>query len=690
MKLSHGLVACLAAVASSFSSPRGLRVQRLAALRAAPLTIGEVLQQESCSQFAAGKSPAGWAHARVERRRGWGDDLVLEGPRGAETLVSKASVGSAPVFSPDGSEVAVVVDGQLEAFPVGGGAPRRLVSVASGETLCGAPRWVDGGVAYVSAVGGVQTLRVARGGGAARDVFAASAGGSVGSFDVAADGRAAVAHRLGNAMLAEVVVVGADGAAAVVAVDARVEYAPPSLGFLADGRLACRFGGLVRSFKDRDRDAWPRFADDAGAFETTADLGHEDLEHGLFVLEADGAWVRAPVVDGGGEDVVARARTAPVRDLVVDGDRVAVTARRTSAATVKDSIFVVDFGDGGAVAEVPATKGDGAVQALALAGDDLRFRRVCPTSWGDAFACAVSGGPAARLTRTTPRAHARKLAAPDEVDIDGTHALVYWPQNFAGAAPCVVWAHGGPLASHSYEYDPLYGWLAGLGFVVVAPHFRGSTGFGLAHMDAVRGDGCGFADHADMVKAGAYVLAGKLRPPEGVAVDVRRGVGAAGHSWGGYLGMLAATREDSPFSCAVASAGIADWAVQQRGTDVRYYDRFLMDGWVYEDDVRARARRANPDPATLRAPLLLAHGTADTDVPFEQVATFADRCDAATPGHSEKLVRRLFFEGEGHAPSQWSEENQKRWFEEMERFLKLHLMPWDFTSNPMGVETTAY
>ena len=315
---------------------------------------------------------------------------------------------------------------------------------------------------------------------------------------------------------------------------------------------------------------------------------------------------------------------------------------------------------------------------------------MCPTSWGDAFACAVAGGPAARLTRTTPRAHARKLAAPDEVDIDGTHALVYWPQDFEGSAPCVVWAHGGPLASHSYEYDPLYGWLAGLGFVVVAPHFRGSTGFGLAHMDAVRGDGCGFADHADMVKAGAYVLAGKLRPPEGITVDVRRGVGAAGHSWGGYLGMLAATREDSPFSCAVASAGIADWAVQQRGTDVRYYDRFLMDGWVYEDDVRARARRANPDPATLRAPCLLAHGTADTDVPFEQVATFADRCDAATPGHSEKLVRRLFFEGEGHAPSQWSEDNQKRWFEEMERFLKLHLMPWDFTSNPVGVETTAY
>ena len=153
--------------------------------------------------------------------------------------------------------------------------------------------------------------------------------------------------------------------------------------------------------------------------------------------------------------------------------------------------------------------------------------------------------------------------------------------------------------------------------------------------------------------------------------------------------MLAATRPDSPFSCAVASAGIADWAIQQRGTDVRYYDRFLMDGWVYEDDVKARVRRANPDPATLKAPCLVAHGKADTDVPFEQVATFADRCDALTPGGEEKLIQRLFFDDEGHSPSQWTEEHQSEWLETIERFLKLHLKPWDFTSNPHG-DVTAY
>ena len=36
------------------------------------------------------------------------------------------------------------------------------------------------------------------------------------------------------------------------------------------------------------------------------------------------------------------------------------------------------------------------------------------------------------------------------------------------------------------------------------------------------------------------------------------------------------------FSCGIAMAGIADWFVQQRHTEVRYYDYALMGGWVYE------------------------------------------------------------------------------------------------------------
>ena len=165
----------------------------------------------------------------------------------------------------------------------------------------------------------------------------------------------------------------------------------------------------------------------------------------------------------------------------------------------------------------------------------------------------------------------------------------------------VVWAHGGPFCAHALEYFPLFHWLANLGFVVLVPHFEGSTSFGLDHMDAVRGDGCGVADLEGALAAGRHARDGHLRC-DGYRVDVERGVAIAGHSWGGYLALLAATRpRDSPFSCAVASAGIADWAAQQRGTDVRYYDRWLMDGWVYEPAVAKRAVTSLAETSTMRA-----------------------------------------------------------------------------------------
>ena len=148
-----------------------------------------------------------------------------------------------------------------------------------------------------------------------------------------------------------------------------------------------------------------------------------------------------------------------------------------------------------------------------------------------------------------------------------------------------------------------------------------------------------------------------------------------------HAGLLAATRTESPFSCVVASAGIADWAVQQKCTEVRYYDRWLMGGWVYEEAVRPRVARANPEPV-VRVPLLLAHGQADTDCPFAQIKTFAEK--AASP-----LLETLFLEGEGHGPSGWSEEHRRAYFDAIGTFLRQNLKPWNCVDNPHG-DVTAY
>ena len=170
-----------------------------------------------------------------------------------------------------------------------------------------------------------------------------------------------------------------------------------------------------------------------------------------------------------------------------------------------------------------------------------------------------------------------------------------------------------------FDYNPLLNYIANLGYLVCVPNFRGSTGFGVDYMDEVLGDGCGDADLTDCFTVGAWLV--EQEPQSlGVNLDLRRGIGVAGHSWGGYLAfMCAVTPRAAPvnwpgpqqlFSCSVACAGITDWFIQQRETEVRYYDYALMGGWVYKDQVAMRARKASPKTyaSKLEVPLLVLHG----------------------------------------------------------------------------------
>ena len=52
------------------------------------LTISEALKDESCWHFAGTHSEQGWTCAWVARRRGWGDDLILQRPSQPAVVVA--------------------------------------------------------------------------------------------------------------------------------------------------------------------------------------------------------------------------------------------------------------------------------------------------------------------------------------------------------------------------------------------------------------------------------------------------------------------------------------------------------------------------------------------------------------------------------------------------------------------------
>ena len=230
--------------------------------------------------------------------------------------------------------------------------------------------------------------------------------------------------------------------------------------------------------------------------------------------------------------------------------------------------------------------------------------------------------------------------------------------------------------------------LASLGYFVCIPNFAGSTGFGIPLMDSVLGDGCGVADLADCVTCASF-----LRTLDGV--DTRRGVAIAGHSWGGYLALRALTAPSAKdaFACGIASAGISDWFCQQRHTEVRYYDYALMGGWVYEKEVKPRAKEASPltHAAQLQAPLLVLHGEDDIDVPFAQARAFVEaaRSSRSSLDPSAPALELVSFAGEGHGMGGWKPATQVDALRRMSEFLRIHLQPWDFTDNPHG-DLTAY
>jgi dipeptidyl aminopeptidase/acylaminoacyl peptidase len=116
--------------------------------------------------------------------------------------------------------------------------------------------------------------------------------------------------------------------------------------------------------------------------------------------------------------------------------------------------------------------------------------------------------------------------------------------------PLVLLMHGGPEDAWNDRF--LYTWNAHLfaaaGYVVIAPNFHGSTGFGLQFLDAVKGD-WGGAPHQDQMKAVDVALTWPY-------VDTTR-LAAAGPSYGGYMANWVEGHTDR-FRAMVSHEGLFD------------------------------------------------------------------------------------------------------------------------------------
>ncbi len=152
--------------------------------------------------------------------------------------------------------------------------------------------------------------------------------------------------------------------------------------------------------------------------------------------------------------------------------------------------------------------------------------------------------------------------------LDGTMvpALLYRPHLATGLPPAVVYVHGGPNWLAQVTWSPLVQHMVSRGWTVLAPNYRGSTGYGREWQLANRFD-MGGGDTRDVVAGADYLVDEGLADPARIAVT--------GRSYGGYLTMTSLTQYPDRWAAGSAVVPFLNWFTGHANSreDLQHWDR---------------------------------------------------------------------------------------------------------------------
>jgi dipeptidyl aminopeptidase/acylaminoacyl peptidase len=202
----------------------------------------------------------------------------------------------------------------------------------------------------------------------------------------------------------------------------------------------------------------------------------------------------------------------------------------------------------------------------------------------------------------------------------------------------IILVHGGPTSHAEDRFNAQIQYLASRGFDVLAPNYRGSTGFGLPFQESIKQDGWGGREQED-IRCGieALIEAGVAEPGH---------VGVTGTSYGGYSAWWAITHFDPEIVAAAAPiCGMTDLALDYYATrpDLRSYSEEMMGGAPRDVPDRYRERSPINFVKNIKGDLLIVQGSKDPNVTQDNV----EAVTKALEKHSIPY-ELLTFEDEGH------------------------------------------
>ena len=196
----------------------------------------------------------------------------------------------------------------------------------------------------------------------------------------------------------------------------------------------------------------------------------------------------------------------------------------------------------------------------------------------------------------------------------------------------------GRKRNDALEMDAFSRIIAGLGYVVLQPEYRGSTGYGDEFLNAIFQH---FGDRAyrDVDSATDFAIAQGWADPQKLAIF--------GWSAGGFMTSWTVTQTHR-YRAAIEGAGITDWAPFLWTSDIQQFD--YDDRWPEKDPAAFAQFSAVAHASAVTTPLLILHGAADLRVPTFQGREYFEVLKA-----NGKTTRMVTYPGSPHFPRLWEQ-----------------------------------
>lgn len=270
-------------------------------------------------------------------------------------------------------------------------------------------------------------------------------------------------------------------------------------------------------------------------------------------------------------------------------------------------------------------------------------------------------------------------------------AYLFQPLQKRGAKghAALVMVHGGVHSNMGTNYWPFIREAVERGYVVITPEYRGSTGFGKEHHDAI--DYGGY-EVEDAMSAHDYMV--KSLPQ----VDAER-VAMMGWSHGGYISLLSVMRDQHPFKAAAAIVPVTNLIFRLSFKGPSYQRAFAtmerVQGLPFEKREEYVARSPFYQVSKLKVPILVHVATNDQDVNYEEAQMLIWALRAQKPNLAETKIYENPTPGPssvGHTFSRRvnattleredSPEQKDSWNRTW-AFLEEHLRPYEDRSRPV-------